>query len=86
MKTTLFLMLAGLLVTTSCNKKSQDERAPEAVSAAAPIPQASVAEVANDDSDIDLPEDFTDDAAKEVTAENLDVQLSAIEKEVTAGN
>ncbi len=91
MKAALCLMVAVLLTATSCNKKSQDESqaratASEVASAAAPGPQASVADVASDDSDLDLPEDFADDAAEEVTAANLDVQFSAVEKEVTAAN
>jgi hypothetical protein len=78
--------LALVLFLAACEKKepppaeAPPPEPPPAATAAAPAPTAS-AEAA---SDLPTEEDFEQEAAKEVTAANLDAQLDALEKEINA--
>jgi hypothetical protein len=72
-----------LLLAAGCAKKEEPapEPAPEpppAAATAAPAPSAAVAD------DLPTEQDFEEEAAKEVTAANLDAQLDALEKEINA--
>jgi hypothetical protein len=50
----------------------------------APAPAPTPSEAAVDESDIPTEQDFEDEAARELTATNLDAQLDALEKEILA--
>jgi hypothetical protein len=75
---------ALLLLAASCAKKEEPAPAPApepppAATTAAPAPAPSAAV-----DDVPTEEDFEEEAAKEVTAANLDAQLDALEKEINA--
>ena len=77
--------LAVLLVAFGCAKKEEPAPAPApepppAATTAAPSPEPTAA-VADD---LPTEEDFEEEAAKEVTAANLDAKLDALEKEINA--
>ena len=80
-----------LLVTAAgCAKKSPEESTEVGQGVQIPVstnPQVSslnAQPVGTNDSDIDLPEDLTDEAAEVITKDNLDEQVVAIEKELNA--
>lgn len=79
---------ALLVIAAGCSKKTseQDVQPSAAVSGALAAPSvvssSSVAAADEEDSDIELPEDFAEEATEDITAQNLDSQLAALEKEV----
>ncbi len=68
-----------LLAVVGCSKKDNANAAPAGAqgSAAAASPAASVA-----DSQIPTEEDYEEEAAQKVTAQNMDDQLDQLEKEI----
>ena len=87
MKASICFSTALLILAAGCSKKTSDDavQASAVVSAASAAPSvaptSSVA-AADEDSDIELPEDFAEEATEDITAQNLDSQLAALEKEV----
>jgi hypothetical protein len=84
------VVFALVALLAACSK--QEPPAPEAApvptqapaptpSAAAPVPSASVAATPED---VPVEEDFEDEAGSSVTAQTLDSQLDALEKEIKA--
>lgn len=84
MKTLTVLLLAAALALwalTGCNKTD----APQTTGSAAPSGSAAPAASASTTAaaaDIPSEEDFEDEAEKDITPDNLEAQLSALEKEV----
>ncbi len=88
MKATIYVSIASLFFAFGCNKKSEEPQpttepsaviaAPSAVATPEPAP------VVEEDSDIEVPEDFTDEAAQEITEQNLDSEVAALEKEINS--
>jgi hypothetical protein len=80
----IFRLVPLLLLVAACEKQeppAPPEPAPEpppAATTAAPAPAPSA------ESDLPTEEDFEEEAAKQVTAANLDAQLDALEKEINA--
>jgi hypothetical protein len=78
--------LAIVLFLAACEKQepppaeTPPPAPPPAVTTAAPAATASAAAA----SDLPTAEDFEEEAAKEITAANLDAQLDALEKEINA--
>ena len=78
-----------LLAVVACGKRTSDST-PEQGNLSVQNPQTQHTEGASggsqttvaNDVDLDLPEDFADDATAEVTEANVEAQLSAIEKEL----
>jgi hypothetical protein len=77
--------LAVVLLLAGCQKEEPPAPAPppEPTPAATPAPAPS-ATVADEGPTPPTEEDFEEEAAKEVTAANLDAQLDALEKEINA--
>jgi hypothetical protein len=80
----IYRLMPSLLLAAACAKQEPPppaEPAPEpppAATTAAPAPAPTA------ESDLPTEEDFEAEAAKEVTAANLDAQLDALEKEINA--
>jgi hypothetical protein len=80
----LSLLVPALFLAVACAKQEPPppaEPAPEpppAATTAAPAPAPTA------ERDLPTEEDFEEEAAKEVTAANLDSQLDALEKEINA--
>jgi chitodextrinase len=87
MKATIYFSIASLIFAFGCEKKPHEEPTSEP-SAAITAPTAATAEPAAsaplvvEDSDIEVPEDFAEEAAEEITPQNLDSELAALEKEI----
>jgi hypothetical protein len=90
------LLVAGLLALPAC-AKSEPPAPAEAVPSAAPAPppeptpapapppaSAAAPSEATTSGDIPTEEDFEEESTTAVTAENLDAQLDALEKEIQA--
>ena len=84
------LGLCALAASAGCKKSApvQPEPAPSATAApaetaAAPIDAAPTAHVASADEEIAVPEDFEDEAAKDITDKNYKAELDKIEKELS---
>jgi len=83
------VLLALVLSLAACSKSPAPEAtpapdatlAPPPSSAEAPTPSASVAATPED---VPVEEDFEDEASSAVTAQTLDSQLDALEKEIKA--
>ena len=75
MKTLLVLLFAAALV--GCTKNEATQTSGSASASASAPPAVSVAAV-----DLPSEEDFEDEAEKDITPDNLEAQLSALEKEV----
>lgn len=90
MKARMLFQIALLALATGCNKKTHEEPTTEPSAAiAAPSTTNSVNAVASDstvaaseDTAIEVPEDLADDAAEEITPQNLDSELARLEKEI----
>src|SRR3954468_11065459 len=82
--------LVALGATGGCKKEPAPEPAPSATaSVAAPpasadpaAPSASAAGAEPGEPEIPLPEDYAEQAAKEITEQNLEAELTKLEKEV----
>lgn len=86
MKTIAILFCAFALV--GCDKKNEGQTAssasatPSAPASSAPVTSALA--TASNDSDVPSEEDFEDEAEKDITADTLDKELAAIQKEIEA--
>lgn len=88
MKARFYFAIASLVLAFGCEKKPQEQPTTEP-SAAISVPAtvatpdpAAPAPLVVEDPDIEVPEDFADDAAEEITEQNLDSELAALEKEI----
>jgi hypothetical protein len=86
----MLLQISLLALAIGCNKKPHEEPttepsaalvAPSAVNSA-PIAAADSTIGASEDTEIEVPEDLADDAAEEITPQNLDNELATLEKEI----
>ncbi|GEM_PF-2615643 len=87
MKARVGMLLACVAMATGCPKKQDDETSRSPGSArggpAAPSAQGGASDGADSvGPDVDLPEDFAEDAKREVTAATVAEQLRNIEKEL----
>jgi hypothetical protein len=90
MKARVCVSIALLVLATACNKKPHEEpttepsaviEAPSASASAVVAPSDSTAAL-SDEADVEVPEDLADDAAEEITPQNLDKELATLEKEI----
>jgi hypothetical protein len=90
MKVSIHFSIAVLVFAVGCSKKPHEEPTTEptaaiqAPSAQPPAEPAVSAAAVIEDPDIEVPEDFADDAAEEITSQNLENELAALEKEINS--
>jgi len=78
------IALAALLGATLAIAGCEDKKTPPAPTTPATTTSATAANVELTDEDLAVPEDFLEEATKEVTKDNYKAEIDKIEKEIAA--